>query len=170
MAAELRRKHLASTAPMWTALKSTLSCLFCLRRPPEHVLSCGHTMCDTCIQIFGVGIAGAEYCFAVSRCVLCLARTELSACLKPPGVGPCLLSIGGGGVRGVVALVFLSALQDCLGLCYPLQEYFDSVIGTSSGMTSCRVCYCLLTPRCRCIHRPGLVCAPNRCEELLLPV
>lgn len=131
--ADLRSKHLAATAPLWTAMKSTRSCLVCLRHGPEHVLSCGHANCDTCISIFGKCTPGAEYRFTVSRCVLCLARTELCARLKPPTTGPCVLTIDGGGVRGVVALIFLSALQEQLGACYPVQEYFDSVMGTSSG-------------------------------------
>jgi hypothetical protein len=132
-AVDLRRKHLRATAPLWTPLKSTRSCLPCLQRGPEHVLVCGHAICDACVPKFGTVHPEGEYRFRVSSCVLCLARTDLLVRLKPPTARPCVLSIDGGGVRGVVALTFLSALQEELGTCYPLQEYFDSAIGTSSG-------------------------------------
>jgi len=47
-----------------------------------------------------------------------------------------LLSIDGGGSRGIIPLAYLDALQDALGLPYPIQENFDFGIGTSSGLAS----------------------------------
>ena len=66
-------------------------------------------------------------------CHLDAAKAELTVQLKPPNAGPCLLSIDGGGDRGVVALKLLVAVQKCLGTAYPLQDYFDFGAGTSSG-------------------------------------
>jgi patatin-like phospholipase/acyl hydrolase len=44
-----------------------------------------------------------------------------------------MLSIDGGGVRAVVPIQFLRALEKALGLNMPVQEHFDLSYGTSSG-------------------------------------
>ena len=54
--------------------------------------------------------------------------------LMPPTDGIRLLSLDGGGVRGVVPLVYLEFLQDRLAeLQVPLRDIFDFVCGTSAG-------------------------------------
>ncbi|OBT48514.1 hypothetical protein VE00_01410 [Pseudogymnoascus sp. WSF 3629] len=53
--------------------------------------------------------------------------------LRPPTATPRLLSIDGGGARGIIPLVFLQALEERIGLPYPVQGNFDFVFGTSSG-------------------------------------
>lgn len=42
-----------------------------------------------------------------------------------------VLSIDGGGIRGAYAAAFLAGLEDCTGR--PVGEYFDLVVGTSTG-------------------------------------
>lgn len=51
----------------------------------------------------------------------------------PPTAGVRVLTFDGGGVRGLVTLIYLLLLQDQIGLNYPVQEHFDVVVGTSSG-------------------------------------
>ena len=57
--------------------------------------------------------------------------------MKPPTAGVRLLSIDGGGVRGVLPLQALENLEATLnrltGLSGPIQEHFDLALGTSSG-------------------------------------
>ena len=53
--------------------------------------------------------------------------------LKPPAAGINVLSIDGGGTRGIIPLQTLQILQDKIGLPYPVQENFDFAFGTSSG-------------------------------------
>lgn len=53
--------------------------------------------------------------------------------IKPPTAGPRILSIDGGGIRGVVILEFFRLLQELLGSAIPLRELFDQAFGTSSG-------------------------------------
>lgn len=117
-----------------SSLKSTRLCLYCLQNMPEHILECGHTLCDTCVSIIGEPISGEEYRYKIGNCHFCLARSHCQAKLMPPTCGARLISIDGGGSRGIIPLAFLDALQDVLGLPYPIQEHCDFGIGTSSGM------------------------------------
>ncbi|KAI9676515.1 MAG: hypothetical protein M1817_000673 [Caeruleum heppii] len=107
---QLRRGTLQVGSKYWQQLKTNRTCLFCLRRKPEHTMSCGHSICDTCVKIFGQAI---------------LAR------LVPPTARPRVLSIDGGGARGIVPLQFLKLLQQSVKI--PIQDFFDVTFGTSSG-------------------------------------
>lgn len=126
-----RVAHLASLAQHLVLVKSTVDCLFCLFQGPEHVLACGHALCENCVRIFGTRRVGYRYW--ISNCLLCLAKVDFSVCLKPPTARPRMLSIDGGGIKGVVALTFLDGLQRELGDCCPLGDFFDLIMGTSSG-------------------------------------
>ena len=57
--------------------------------------------------------------------------------MKPPTAGVRLLSIDGGGVRGVLPLQALGNLEATFnrltGLEGPIQQHFDLALGTSSG-------------------------------------
>ena len=68
----------------------------------------------------------------LEKCVLCSLGT-LRVTLKPPTAGIRILSVDGGGVRGVVPLEFLNILQDTIGPECPIQDLFDLAFGTSSG-------------------------------------
>lgn len=120
----------------WIQLKTHHTCLYCLRRKPEHVLTCGHAICDLCVTIFGNPVASKEAQFVVDCCILCQTKGKLLARLKPPTAGSRILSIDGGGVRGVIPLEFLGLLQDILEPQLPVQDLFEQAFGTSSGETS----------------------------------
>ncbi|KAI9766696.1 MAG: hypothetical protein M1840_006340 [Geoglossum simile] len=130
---KLRWHNLKAFGQDWAALKTTTTCLFCLRRKPEHMLRCGHAMCDTCACIFGEKTLGVEYHFDVLACVLCQLEAKLTIKLKPPTAGTRLLTVDGGGIRGAVSLEFLDALERAMGLPYSLHHHFDFALGTSSG-------------------------------------
>ena len=129
----LRRESLMHIDPCSARLKTFQTCLYCMLRKPEHVLSCGHAICDVCVVIFGEPAKGLEYHFNLSSCILCKKKLHFQAKLLPPTCGARLMSIDGGGIRGVVPLAYLAALQDTLGLPYPVQDHFDLCIGTSTG-------------------------------------
>jgi patatin-like phospholipase/acyl hydrolase len=57
--------------------------------------------------------------------------------MKPPLAGVRVLSLDGGGVRGILELIVLRYLQDYIaveiGTYVPIIEMFDLVVGTSTG-------------------------------------
>jgi hypothetical protein len=132
-ASSTRRQSLRRHSEYWTLLKTLQTCLVCLCRKPEHVMDCGHGICEICICIFGEPINGREYCFGHQKCVLCETKVCFQARLLPPTCGVRFLSIDGGGSRAVVPIKYIDALQEALDLPYPVQEQFDFGIGTSSG-------------------------------------
>ena len=112
--------------------QSNRTCLLYIRRTPENILSCRYSSCDVCIRIFGIAVSGCEYRYKVDKCILC-GIGLITTIFKPPTAGPRILSVDGGGVRGVVPLEFLDLLQSTIGPGYPVQELFDLAFGTSSG-------------------------------------
>ncbi len=132
-AAQLHANNLRACSLQWTQLKSHRTCLFCIRRKPEHVLTCEHAICDVCIVVFGNSTTGKEHRFEIDSCVLCLTKGKLVANLKPKTAGVRILSVDGGGVRGVVPLEFLGLLQGLLRSDLCLQDLFEQAFGTSSG-------------------------------------
>lgn len=121
------------------ALISAEICVSCLTGPPQHVLMCGHTLCDLCVQRFGSAVTGEESRYLLETCAVCEAHANLTVYLKPATAGVRMLNIDGGGVRGVVPLEFLTRLQNELGPRARVQDFFDIAFGTSAGTsTSCR--------------------------------
>ena len=54
--------------------------------------------------------------------------------LKPRCAGARILTLDGGGIRGIVELSVLQALQDAVGLDnFPIKNMFDLIVGTSTG-------------------------------------
>lgn len=128
----IHRSNLGSIDIPWANIQSNQTCLPCLRRKPEYVLSCGHSVCDTCVRIFGHPVSGSEYTYELKSCPLC-SSGWLTVALKPPTAGVRILSIDGGGIRGVVPLEFLGILQNAVGSMCPIRDLFDLAFGTSSG-------------------------------------
>ena len=130
---EVHANNLKQDFLQWTQFKSHRTCLFCLRRKPEHILTCEHAMCDVCMVLFGDPILGKEHHFRIDACLLCTTKGRLLARIKPQTAGARILTVDGGGVRGVVPLEFLGLLQGLLGTDLTLQDLFDQAFGTSSG-------------------------------------
>jgi hypothetical protein len=133
-AASVHQEQLVRLRPHISRLRSNRSCLTCLLRMPEKVLSCGHSICEICLQLFGSNGQSGDHTFHLEDCPVCGKFTNRSFRLVPPNAGTRLLSIDGGGVRGVISIIFLRHLHqqleefDC-----PLGEFFDLVCGTSAG-------------------------------------
>ena len=116
------------------ALISAEICVSCLTGPPQHVLMCGHTLCDLCVHRFGSAVTGEESRYLLETCAVCEEHANLTVYLKPATAGVRMLNIDGGGVRGVVPLEFLTRLQNELGPKARVQDFFDIAFGTSAGM------------------------------------
>lgn len=110
-------------------------CLFCLMCGPQHVLRCGHTLCDICVKSIGERTTW-EYCYEIQDCVYCLQLIEFRRYLKPPTCGIRALSLDGGGIRGVISLENILLFQNQLAQSSNLifLNLFDFVVGTSAGM------------------------------------
>lgn len=122
------------TGVRWHEATSNACCIPCLASPPQHPLSCGHAICDACVPRFGQRWPSREYCYLLTACPICGTHViEQQIILKPPTAGVRVLSVDGGGVRGVVPLQFLKLLQIALGPGGRVQEFFDVAFGTSAG-------------------------------------
>jgi len=132
-AIQLHASNINRLAPLLKNIISHTTCLFCLRRKPEHILTCRHAICDTCIIRFGSRVVGQEHLFEISWCILCSNSGKLRAKVKPNTAGARLLCIDGGGARGVVPLEYLGLLQENLGSELRIQDLFEEAFGTSSG-------------------------------------
>lgn len=117
----------------WNKIFSNGTCMCCLRRKPENVFTCGHAVCDICVRIFGKRLPNKKFHYKLEHCLLCFSGS-LEITLKPPTAGVRILSIDGGGSRGVVPLEFLKILQNMIGQNCPVQNLFDLAFGTSSGI------------------------------------
>ncbi|KIV80057.1 hypothetical protein PV11_07587 [Exophiala sideris] len=109
-------------------------CLSCIVSPAEHCLPCGHVICTQCAKDFGTPRGPNEV--EMKYCPLHRLETvSLSQRItfKPESAGVRVLSMDGGGVRGVLLLKTLLRLEQDLGGRLPIASFFDLVIGTSTG-------------------------------------
>ena len=125
---------LRGSVATWMEMQSNKTCLVCIRRPPEHVMTCGHAICDICARVFGHRSFGFEHHISLEWCVLCAKYNKTQIRLLPPSAGVRILSIDGGGIYGVVPLEFLQLLQEVIGPSVPIPDLIDEAFGTSSGM------------------------------------
>lgn len=122
-------------SPQHVLPRSHKTCFCCLMRMPDKLLTCGHTLCNICVRIFGGKQGGQAHTFKILECPICGAENRTGPfSLLPPTAGTRILTIDGGGIRGVIPLVMLQCLESELAsLGLPLTHYFDVVGGTSSG-------------------------------------
>jgi patatin-like phospholipase/acyl hydrolase len=138
--ASSRRLHARNISSFYRAVggalkfKSHATCLCCLMRPPEHVLRCGHVLCAECVRAFGtVGSCTIE----MKECPLhiddCNWTHPFRIRTKPDFAGVRILSLDGGGIRGITELEVLYRMQVILGVDIPISAFFDLIVGTDFG-------------------------------------
>jgi hypothetical protein len=140
----LHQQQLQTLRPFFLELnKSNTLCFCCLLYTPEKVLDCGHTLCDNCIKVFGIRSLTDPNEYSVIGCLLCDEKDKIykrkSRVFRfiPPTAGIRILSMDGGGIRGIITLTVLRHLaKELYYLGCPLWDCFDSVVGTSSGRSS----------------------------------
>lgn len=119
--------------------QTTHFCLGCLFGRPEYRLPCGHVICEDCVKDFDETNLENRYPghFILRECIVCAAFTQdnwpYSMRVRPHMSGLRVLSLDGGGVRGIIELTILDRLEKKIGLGLPLGEFFDLIIGTSTG-------------------------------------
>lgn len=114
-------------------MRSSNTCLCCLRRRPQYCLPCGHFICENCVIVFGDSTEEA-YVFNVSRCFLCGQKPKevVAVRVRPPTAGAGFLCLDGGGTRGIIQLTIMKLIQDRLGS-IPLQRCIPLSFGVSVG-------------------------------------
>ena len=89
-------------------------------------------MCEICVRNIGDETSAFDSQYRIDACMLC--RTgKLLVGLRPLTVGLRLLSMDGGGTRGVIAIGIMDVLQSILGNIWRIQDLFDVAYGTSVG-------------------------------------
>jgi hypothetical protein len=132
-----REKVFKEFVSIWEVTKSNKTCFTCLQYVPDHVLSCGHGYCPNCVKEFGQKSNYYEYGLVMHHCILC--RTEWNdehkqlIRLKPKCAGVRILTLDGGGVRGIMELALLERLELRVGLNLAIRDLFDLIMGTSTG-------------------------------------
>jgi hypothetical protein len=116
-------------------IKTNRSCLCCFMRMPEKVVTCGHALDDSCIKIWGDRPSKENNTFTLSECLLCGVNYKSSTFrFVPPTAGVRALTVDGGGIRGIIPLMFLQHLDITLAwLRTQIKDHFDFVCGTSAG-------------------------------------
>ncbi|KAL4861318.1 hypothetical protein BDV12DRAFT_208132 [Aspergillus spectabilis] len=129
----IRRETLTAVGTQWPGICLPTICCFCLSRWVEHTLPCRHAMCDTCLTILGSPSRSAEYHVDLSRCPWCQEACDLTVRQLPPTKGAVVVALDGGGIRGLVTLGLLRALERRLDGAMSIAEVADYIIGTSVG-------------------------------------
>lgn len=131
--AAIRKDMLTHFHTHWNGLRSTTVCFACLCRPPEHMLPCKHSICDTCAVRFGTNGSQVEYHTTLSQCPICEDPCNLTIYHLPPTKHPIIFSLDGGGVRGMMQLGLLREVERRLGG-IPVAQIANLCTGTSVGM------------------------------------
>ncbi|CAG8272590.1 unnamed protein product [Penicillium salamii] len=127
----IRRGALLRYRDRWGELRSTTTCFFCMCRPPEHMLSCRHSICDTCVVLVGSPSGRGEYHTDIHNCPICEQQSQITIRRLPPTKHPVVFSMDGGGIRGIIQLGLLWALQRRLGTGVSVAHIPDLWAGTS---------------------------------------
>ncbi|KAG0590544.1 hypothetical protein KC19_1G107900 [Ceratodon purpureus] len=110
-------------------------CVICLLNLPTEILSCGHIICDKCAKEEAETSLHAPTRLARPTslsCPVCQSNAKWYMKNLPPLAGCRILSLDGGGVRGIVELLSLKAIMAHLPGMH-VEDLFDIVIGTSTG-------------------------------------
>ncbi|PTB65192.1 hypothetical protein BBK36DRAFT_1122202, partial [Trichoderma citrinoviride] len=123
-------KHLSASR-----FRSHLTCVCCVGKIPEHALPCGHIICKACIQCFGD--RKGQGLFTLYNCPLhpatCHWRSPLQIEYKPEEAGVRVLCLDGLVMINLSFLAILREIERSLGDHVPIQDFFDLIVGTSTG-------------------------------------
>ncbi|KAF2650662.1 hypothetical protein K491DRAFT_697115 [Lophiostoma macrostomum CBS 122681] len=112
-------------------------CFCCLREMAEHPLPCGHILCTRCVRVYGSPSERLSGMYVVTSCPLHdttgVFPAQWGIYFKPELAGVRILSLDGGGIRGIAILETLRQVELELGKRIPVQDFFDLIVGTSTG-------------------------------------
>ncbi|QIW98040.1 hypothetical protein AMS68_003558 [Peltaster fructicola] len=113
---------------------SHATCFCCLMDVPEHALPCGHILCSACVKAYGKTTKSVTSmpCCPLHRTATKWPKPAIIK-FKPTGAGVRVLCLDGGGIRGIVQLEVLRAIEQVLGGYIDIQAFFDLIVGTGTG-------------------------------------
>lgn len=119
--------------------KSNKTCFACLQAAPDHFLPCGHGYCPDCVKDFSEPVEETPYRYIFEFCVLCGPQTQTRYLkhvvrLDPRAAGVRILTLDGGGIRGILELEVLRRILEKVNLDLQISDLFDLVVGTSTGV------------------------------------
>ncbi|KAF3911199.1 hypothetical protein AA313_de0210078 [Arthrobotrys entomopaga] len=118
---------------------TTNICYGCLFKTAEYRLPCRHVTCENCIRSNSEDDYDKLYTrkHTLNSCPICGTNVgpgwPFKVRLRPELSGLRVLSLDGGGVRGVIGLSLLWRLESLVGLSLPIGNFFDLIIGSGSG-------------------------------------
>lgn len=133
---------------------SLTTCCCCLMEVPEHPLQCGHVLCTGCIKAYGH--QHDSHSMIMKYCPLHSTQIFDRPWIihfKPDYAGVRILTLDGfvmllsiecilrltgfsGGMRGILELEVLRAIELALGGKIPIQAFFDLIVGTRYDFAS----------------------------------
>ena len=114
-------------------------CYSCIIGRIRHRLPCGDGICDKCMHDFDNDGVVREHPGWVTHkfCIICgdsnSKRWPHIIKTRPRLAGVRVLSLDGGGVRGIVQLKTLARLEGLIGLGISIGQFFDLAIGSNIG-------------------------------------
>ncbi|KAK1832963.1 acyl transferase/acyl hydrolase/lysophospholipase [Podospora conica] len=117
-------------------LTSQSACFCCLLEAGQYPLPCGHLLCAECVTTFGQLDSSSSS--TVGECPIggdeCPPMGfPAQIRIKPRSSGVRIMTLDGGGIRGIVELEVLKCIEKALGEQLPIQSFFDLIVGTSAG-------------------------------------
>ncbi|KAK6850624.1 hypothetical protein PG987_000258 [Apiospora arundinis] len=115
---------------------SNTACFCCLQGLPEHPLPCGHILCRPCVEAHATKFPNK---LLLKTCPLHTTSTlwepNFVIPVPPKFSGLRVLCLDGqvGGIRGIVELQVLKAIEKELGSNLRIQHFLDLIVGTSTG-------------------------------------
>jgi hypothetical protein len=109
-------------------------CAGCFFAYWDDVLPCRHGFCKACTHNISLHWKQSGRIY-MSHCPACLVSfpSPFRIRLQPPTAGGRVLSLDGGGVKGIIELEILQQLSGLVGGDLPVDRLFDMIVGTSIG-------------------------------------
>jgi hypothetical protein len=109
-------------------------CAGCFFAYWDDVLPCRHGFCKSCTHNISLHWKQSGR-IHMSHCPACLVSfpSPFRIRLQPPTAGGRVLSLDGGGVKGIIELEILQQLGSLVGGDLPVDKLFDMILGTSIG-------------------------------------
>ena len=134
-AAQAHLRQLSEHQEYWCLCHNEVTCLVCVARESHgsNTLTCGHKLCDPCVEICGLPSIDQPRAFEFSTCPLCGQIIDDLIRLRPRTAGIRMLEFGGPADQKENMWSFLKTLQTVLALPCSLREHFDVVFGYDVG-------------------------------------